>query len=64
VAKLTESSPTSATSRTISHGGEKWAVTHGSAVEAKDGDLVIEFSYQDRPNWVSRVSQSNWMVPK
>ncbi len=32
-----------------------WEVTHGSAVEAKDGDLSVTFSNGRHTDWQSRI---------
>ena len=56
---LSTSRPQNSNEQTIKHGGESWVVTHGRAVETKDGESNVVLNYEDRPNWESRVVAIN-----
>ena len=52
---ISASHPRNSTEVNVTHEGVLWKVTHGTAVEAKNGEVVAVFNYPKHLNWETRV---------
>jgi tRNA A-37 threonylcarbamoyl transferase component Bud32 len=56
---LSTSHPKNSIGTTARHQGLEWEITHGTAIESKDGELIVTFSHSRHDNWEERVIAVN-----